>query len=260
MARYPVEIRRCQHIKTSGAQCGSPALKNQALCYYHSQSRPERVKIKGADGKTSEILVPVFEDASAIQMTVRQVAVLLLQDKIDNKKAGMLLYALQIASSNLKRTDEEKPRPAQVVVDVKKVAETPVGMTPWSFDESGHEPEQLPDARVARTKREILEEEENERRMEEQEWMSQQLESIDRFMANQARNLEHCISAQPEPSVGRMKFVLKLVKESLEDVTVVNRKHILLDAMSYPSKEIEEALAEARGERTISSVPGALGK
>lgn len=248
MARYPVVIRRCQHIKTGGAQCGSPALRNETLCYYHSQSRPERVKIKGANGKTSrEILVPAFEDASAIQMTVRQVAVLLLQDKIDTKKAGLLLYALQIASSNLKRVDEEKPRPAQVVVDVKKVAETPVGMTPWSFDESGHEPEQLPDERVARTKREILEEEENECRMEEREWMSRQLENIDKFMANQARNLEYCLSSQPEPSVGRMKFVLKLVKESLEDVTVVNRKHILLDDRSGRSKEIEEALAEARG-------------
>src|ERR1700690_3310959 len=193
MASYPVEIRRCQHIKTSGAQCGSPALRAEALCYYHSQSRPERVKIKGANGKTSEILVPAFEDASAIQMTVRQVAGRLLQDKIDNKKAGLKLYALQIASSNLKRMEEEKPRPAQVVVDVKKVAETPVGMTPWSFDESGHEPEQLPDARVAWTKREILEEEENELRMEEREWMSRQLEGVDRFMTRQARNIEECL-------------------------------------------------------------------
>ena len=34
MARYPVEIQRCQHIKTSGAQCGSPALTDKEFCYY----------------------------------------------------------------------------------------------------------------------------------------------------------------------------------------------------------------------------------
>jgi hypothetical protein len=237
MAMCPVEIRRCQHIKTRGAQCGSPALRKEAFCYYHSQSRPERIKIKGEGGQKAEILVPVFEDANSIQMTVRQVAILLLQDKIDSKKAGLVLYALQIASSNLKRMDEEKPRPAQVVVDVKKVGETPVGMTPWSFHERGREPEQLPDARVARTKREILEDEENELRREEQEWMSLQLEGMDRFMTKQALNLEDWISAKPEPSTGRMKGVLQLVKESLEEVTLANRKHILLSDLVYPSKE-----------------------
>lgn len=242
MARYPVEIRRCQHIKTTGAQCGSPALRNEALCYYHSQSRPERVKVKGANGKTSEILVPAFEDASAIQMTVRQVAVLLLQDKIDSKKAGLLLYALQIASSNLKRMDEEKPRPSQVVVDMKKVAETPVGMTPWSFDESGHEPEQLPDERVAHTKREILEDEENERQLEEGEWMSRQLDGIDKFMTNQAGNLDAWIRTKPEPSLGGMKTALMLVKESLEEVKFANDNHILVDDMIYHSDEIAAAL------------------
>src|ERR1700690_1424051 len=178
MAIYPVEIRRCQHIKTSGRQCGSPALKKGALCYYHSQNRAERVKIKGADGKTSEMLVAVFEDANAIQMTVRQVLVLLLQDKIDSKKAGLMLYGLQIASLNLKRMEEGKPRPVQVVVDVKKGAETPVGMTPWSCKAGGHETEEVEDKVVARTKRAILEDEKNARRAEENWRMKQQLSQI----------------------------------------------------------------------------------
>ena len=54
-----------------------------------------------------------------------------------------MLYALQIASSNLKRMEAEKPRPAQVVVDTEKVAETPLGMTPWSKKEGGHEIEDI---------------------------------------------------------------------------------------------------------------------
>jgi hypothetical protein len=142
MRVYPAKIRRCQHIRTNGTQCGSPALRNEAFCYYHGQSRPERVEVRGDGGQASgEVLVPVFEDASSIQVVVRQVAILVLQGKIDQKKAGLVLYALQIASSNLKRMDEEKPRPAQVVVDREKVAETPMGMTPWSGRAEGHEPE-----------------------------------------------------------------------------------------------------------------------
>lgn len=139
MASYPTDIRRCQHIKTNGTQCGSPALRAGKFCYHHRECRPERVTVKGADGKASRILVPLFEDAHSIQTMVRQVVMLMLEDKMDDKKAGRVLYALQIASANLKRMEAEKPRPAQVVVDPAKVAETPLGMTPWSGNGEGHE-------------------------------------------------------------------------------------------------------------------------
>lgn len=145
MASYPVDVRRCQHIRTNGTQCGSPSLRDGKFCYHHQECRPERVTVKGADGKASEILVPVFEDAHSIQTMVRQVVMLMLEDKIDDKKAGRVLYALQIASANLKRMEAEKPRPVQVVVDPAKVAETPLGLTPWSGNEKGHE---LEDAAV----------------------------------------------------------------------------------------------------------------
>jgi hypothetical protein len=140
MASYPVEVRRCQHIKTNGTQCGSPALRNEGFCYYHSQSRPERVEVCEKSAKPGgEILFPLLEDAHSIQAMVRQVAIMLLRGTIDSKKAGIVLYALQIAASNLKRMDEEKARPVQVVVDTEKVTETPLGMTPWSGKAAGHE-------------------------------------------------------------------------------------------------------------------------
>ena len=140
---YPLEIRRCQHIKTNGTQCGSPALRDGKFCYHHQECRPARVTVKGAGGKASKILVPVFDDAHSIQTMVRQVVMLMLEDKIDDRKAGRVLYALQIASANLKRMEAEKPRPAQVVVDPAKVAETPLGMTPWSANGRGHELEDI---------------------------------------------------------------------------------------------------------------------
>ena len=132
-----VAIRRCQHIKVNGTQCGSPARRNEPFCHFHRENQPERVKVGGDSGV--EVLMPVLEDAQSIQSVVRQVAMLILGGKIDNKQAGLMLYALQIASTNLKRIETEKPRPEQVVVDPEKVAETPIGMTPWTAKEGGQE-------------------------------------------------------------------------------------------------------------------------
>ncbi len=132
-----VEIRRCQHIKVNGTQCGSPARRNERYCHYHRENQPERVKVGGKDGV--EVLMLVLEDAQSIQSVVRQVAMLVLGGKIDNKQAGLLLYSLQIASANLKRIEVEKPRPEQVVVDPDKVAETEMWMTPWTTRRGGQE-------------------------------------------------------------------------------------------------------------------------
>jgi len=187
---YPAEIRRCQHIKSDGTQCGSPALRNDKFCHFHQESRPERVEIKSPAGETSEILVPVFEDAASIQMMVRRIAVLILQDKIDSKKAGQLLYALQIAASNLKQLKEEKPRPVQVVVDRDKVEEVPLGMTQWSARGAKHDP----DARW-----EAIEEAANAAVAVNKEWAAAHRERKER-MTERATQLDDCLDQIETPS------------------------------------------------------------
>jgi hypothetical protein len=143
MPSYPIEIRRCQHIKTSGAQCGSPALRNDKICFYHKQNGtvPAELYIDGDRYCDSQIMIPPFEDAHSIQMVLRHVVQLMLQKRINPKDAGLMLYALQIASGNLKQMQAEKPRPTQVVMDPEKVEDTPMGMTPWSASGQGHDPE-----------------------------------------------------------------------------------------------------------------------
>lgn len=77
---------------------------------------------------TGEITLPVFEDAHSIQTVIRQVVQMVLQKRIERKTASLLLYALQIASSNLKRMELEKPQPEQVVIDLETdpKSETPM--------------------------------------------------------------------------------------------------------------------------------------
>ncbi len=141
MAIYQIEIRRCRHVKTNGTQCGSPAVKDKELCYYHEKNQPQPVElyIDGERYSDTHIELPVFEDAHSIQTVIRLVVQLLLSRRIERKDASLLLYALQIASSNLKTMQAEKAKPTQVVVEPEKVAETPLGMTPWSANGPGHD-------------------------------------------------------------------------------------------------------------------------
>ena len=118
---------RCQHIKVSGTQCGSPALRSKNFCFYHQQNRPLTVECYSEQQyATGEIDLPVFEDAHSIQTVIRQVVQMVLQRRIERKTASLLLYALQIASSNLKRMELEKPQPEQVVTDPDTVSQTPM--------------------------------------------------------------------------------------------------------------------------------------
>jgi hypothetical protein len=120
---------RCRHIKVNGTQCGSPALRHKNFCFYHQQDRPLTVEcyFEGPYA-TGEIALPVFEDAHSIQTVIRQVVQMVLQKRLERKTASLLLYALQIASSNLKRMELEKPQPEQVVIDLEteKESETPM--------------------------------------------------------------------------------------------------------------------------------------
>jgi hypothetical protein len=141
MASYPIEIRRCRHLKTNGTQCGSPALKGKELCFYHEQNQPRAVELymDGERYSDGSVVLPVFEDAHSIQTVIRQVVQLMLTRRIERKDAGLLLYALQIASGNLRMMQAEKAKPTQVVVEPDKATETPLGMTPWSATGQGHD-------------------------------------------------------------------------------------------------------------------------
>jgi hypothetical protein len=114
---------RCRHIKVSGTQCGSPALRSKNVCFYHQKDRPWPVECYSeGEYATGEITLPFFEDAHSVQTVIRQVVQMVLQKRIERKTASLLLYALQIASSNLKRMELEKPQPEQVVTDLEPVA------------------------------------------------------------------------------------------------------------------------------------------
>ena len=132
MSLYPEGIVRCQHIKVNGTQCGSPALRENKHCFYHAEWTR---KTRDIDVETHmarwNITLSLMEDANSIQMGLGEVMRMLVSKTIDFRTAGLLLYALQTASSNLKYTSFE-PEPTQVVIDPEAVERRPLGATAWS--------------------------------------------------------------------------------------------------------------------------------
>jgi hypothetical protein len=68
-----------------------------------------------------------------------QVMRLILSGQLDPKNAGLLLYALQTASSSLSRVNFEPTVKTRVVIDPRTVDQTPLGEDPWRRDDSEEE-------------------------------------------------------------------------------------------------------------------------
>ena len=103
----PTRRFRCRHIFADGHRCGSPSLRGQHLCYYHDavHSSPSASSARSADA--IHFALPPIDDRSGIQLAIHQVLARIATNEIDPKRAGLLLYGLQIASSNLTRQPQQ---------------------------------------------------------------------------------------------------------------------------------------------------------
>src|SRR5207245_2322172 len=89
--------------------CHSEERRDESLlsntCYFHRRWRMTTVDLShSAHHVTTEFVLPVLEDADSIHITLGQIMRMIVYRHVDTKSAGLLLYALQIASANLRRT------------------------------------------------------------------------------------------------------------------------------------------------------------
>ncbi|HEY6339017.1 MAG TPA: hypothetical protein VIW68_11050 [Candidatus Sulfotelmatobacter sp.] len=89
----------CTHIKVTGVQCGSPALRGEQFCYFHQRM------IRGVQVPPQQRLHPValIEDEEAIQSSLMEVINALIRNTIDLRRADLILKALSIAVKNSRR-------------------------------------------------------------------------------------------------------------------------------------------------------------
>jgi hypothetical protein len=97
---------RCQWVRQDGTTCRSPQMKQHIYCFAHRQM---------AEARTLMLMLPAMEDANAIQVGLMRIQKALIEDTISTKKAGLLLYSMQLALTNVGRTTFGKAKDEEMV-------------------------------------------------------------------------------------------------------------------------------------------------
>ena len=118
----------------NGTQCGSPALRRRRHCFFHERIRRERAKIAANAVGPRRFDLPLLEDANSVQVALMKVIQMLGCGQMDHKTAGLILYALQTASANLRNAEFEVDEVTDVVIDRDDVHRTSINGQQW-FEE-----------------------------------------------------------------------------------------------------------------------------
>src|SRR6201996_1717475 len=120
LAPEPTQYQ-CLHIFTDGRRCGSPAIRcPEGPESFRSHPPNSRRPIQHAPTRRrrqSRFTLPNPEDRSAIQQSIGEVLRRIASNEIDPRRAGLLLYGLQIASLNLPKSNPRE-EPAEIVSEV----------------------------------------------------------------------------------------------------------------------------------------------
>jgi hypothetical protein len=108
-SRFFLQYPLCQHIMTSGARCGSPAVKGQPYCHHHHSLRrllPKRFITwdhyeNDSISSARFIPMPLLEDALSIQTAYMQIIHGVLSSQIQLPVARLALAAVRAAARNL---------------------------------------------------------------------------------------------------------------------------------------------------------------
>jgi hypothetical protein len=105
----------CNHVKTNGVRCASPAVTGTDYCYYHLGARHCLPVSRGMFVEPSPNLkdappmpdfpMPFFDDPGAIQIGYMQTVYGIASKRLDPGRARLILSALNGASRNLKRME-----------------------------------------------------------------------------------------------------------------------------------------------------------
>lgn len=114
--------RRCRHRSPEDHRCGSPSMRNESFCYHHHQTRRpvENLRFRRARQATFSLAVP--NSRVEIQNALGEIMLRIASNNIDIRRAGLLLYALQTANSNLThhQSHNAQPKPALQAAQVEE--------------------------------------------------------------------------------------------------------------------------------------------
>jgi hypothetical protein len=119
------QSQRCLYVKPNGLPCGSPAIKGESFCHWHSQSRmlskvsnstfldasndnlsltQNGHKAASAEGSAAGAFeMPVLEDRMGVQLGIMRVCEMLSSRSMDPYTARVMLYGLRLAQRTLEK-------------------------------------------------------------------------------------------------------------------------------------------------------------
>jgi hypothetical protein len=100
------EAPRCRWVKQDGTACRSPQMKKHIYCFAHRQMM---------EARALALSLPAQEDANAIQIGIMRIQKALIEDTISTKKAGLLLYSMQLALQNVGQTTFGQAKAGELV-------------------------------------------------------------------------------------------------------------------------------------------------
>jgi hypothetical protein len=95
-----IHIRTCCHIFPDHHRCGSPALRNEPFCYFHDPARHAN-RQREARNRRRSFAVATPSNRSELKLSLDQVIQGLAHNQLDPRRAGLLLFALQIAATRM---------------------------------------------------------------------------------------------------------------------------------------------------------------
>ena len=97
-------VKLCRHIKEDSVFCHCPAVSGRPYCYCHLRLRGQQMRMARALAQRQSyyLVLPPLEDLHAVQAALTHVTAALTAGLLEQRRAGLLLYALQQASSNLR--------------------------------------------------------------------------------------------------------------------------------------------------------------
>ena len=129
----------CIQRKSDGDPCQSRALRGESVCHFHKVMGTPKVNID--NGPSGHTYLPLFEDAVSIQSGISDVCEMMLHRRIETKEASILLYAMQVASTNMAHLNGEARRKHKRQTQNQKSGAEPSSSVAPSSEEAPATPE-----------------------------------------------------------------------------------------------------------------------
>jgi hypothetical protein len=110
---------QCRHILPEGRRCQAPCLRHEELCYHHHTTRKPLANPRRRRARRATFDFPVLEDHTAIRLALGEILARIAANALDPRRAGLLLYGLQIAALTLpKLAPAKQSEPSAHVEDI----------------------------------------------------------------------------------------------------------------------------------------------